>query len=180
MAHYITLIAIIVTSIFAGCDKYPPVYMPEGNEQMTTEPGESNNETVEKTDAQWKRELTAEQYHVLRQKGTEAPFTGKYDKFFKEGTYYCAGCGSVLFESDSKYNSGCGWPAFDKPADADAVTESRDTSHGMIRTEITCAKCGGHLGHVFNDGPQQTTGQRYCINSASLKFEEQKEEGPEK
>ena len=122
------------------------------------------------TDQEWKQKLTDEQYYVLRQKGTERPFTGKYDHFFEKGVYKCAGCGAVIFSSDAKYDSGCGWPAFSAPAGEDAVAERRDTSHGMNRIEIYCPKCGGHLGHVFDDGPTPT-GQRYCINSAALEFE---------
>ena len=108
---------------------------------------------------------------VVYEAGTERAFTGQYDKHYDEGEYACAGCGTVLFASDSKYNSGCGWPAFTKPADGDTVAEHRDTSHGMIRTEVTCAKCDGHLGHVFPDGPPEQGGLRYCINSASIDFE---------
>ena len=126
---------------------------------------------IAKTDAEWRAELTDEQYRVLRQKGTEAPFSGEYDFTFEPGTYHCAGCGAVLFESDTKYDSGCGWPAFSAPADEAAVEEERDTSFGMVRTEVLCATCGGHLGHVFPDGPAPT-GVRYCINSAALKHEE--------
>ncbi len=122
------------------------------------------------TDSEWREKLTPEQFHVLRQAGTERAFTGEYDKHFEEGEYVCAGCGTKLFASDAKYNSGCGWPAFTKPADGDMVAEHRDTSHGMIRTEVTCSNCGGHLGHVFPDGPQDQGGLRYCINSASLDF----------
>lgn len=120
----------------------------------------------------WKQKLTPEQYYVLREKGTERPFTGKYDLHFEEGSYYCAGCGSKLFDSGSKYDSGCGWPAFYKTADKGAIIEKLDRSHGMIRTEVLCANCGGHLGHVFPDGPQDKTGMRYCINSISLEFKE--------
>ena len=126
---------------------------------------------IEKTDAQWRAELTPEQYRVLREKGTEAPFSGEYDHSFDRGTYVCAGCGTPLFESETKYDSGCGWPAFSAPAGEDAIDEEVDTSFGMIRTEVMCARCGGHLGHVFPDGPRPT-GVRYCINSAALKLEE--------
>ena len=126
------------------------------------------------SDAEWREKLTPEQYHVLRDAGTERAFTGQYDKHFDEGSYRCAGCGELLFESDSKYNSGCGWPAFTKPAEAEKIEERRDTSFGMIRTEVLCQNCGGHLGHVFPDGPQDQGGMRYCINSLSLDFDEKK------
>jgi len=126
---------------------------------------------VEKTEAEWRAELSSEQYRVLREKGTERPFTGEYDHTFEPGMYRCAGCGAELFASDAKYDSGCGWPAFFAPADAAAVDEEVDTTHGMIRTEVLCAECGGHLGHVFPDGPAPT-GLRYCINSAALKHEQ--------
>ena len=125
---------------------------------------------IEKTEKEWQAELSPEQYRVLRQKGTEAPFSGEYDHTFEPGTYHCAGCGALLFESDAKYDSGCGWPAFFAPADESAVEEETDSTYGMIRTEVLCASCGGHLGHVFPDGPRPT-GQRYCINSLALDFE---------
>jgi len=126
---------------------------------------------VQKTDEQWRAELTPEQYRVLREKGTERAFTGEYDHVFEPGTYRCAGCGTSLFRSDDKYDSGCGWPAFSAPAAGEAIEEDSDVTYGMRRTEVLCASCGGHLGHVFPDGPAPT-GQRYCINSAALKLEE--------
>ena len=126
---------------------------------------------IDKTDAEWQTALSPEQYRVLREKGTELPFSGEYDHTFEPGTYHCAGCGATIFESETKYDSGCGWPAFSAPASEDAVDEDSDVTHGMIRTEVLCASCGGHLGHVFPDGPQPT-GRRYCINSAALKLEE--------
>ncbi|MCT2557564.1 peptide-methionine (R)-S-oxide reductase MsrB [Tsuneonella sp. YG55] len=122
------------------------------------------------TDDQWREKLSPEQYQVLRQAGTERAFTGKYDKNYDPGEYRCAGCGQLLFESDAKYNSGCGWPAFTAPAEGSAVEEHRDLSHGMIRTEVVCSNCAGHLGHVFPDGPREAGGMRYCINSAALDF----------
>ncbi|MBR9977023.1 MAG: peptide-methionine (R)-S-oxide reductase MsrB [Bacteroidetes bacterium] len=117
----------------------------------------------------WKQELSTEQYRVLREKGTEPAFSGAYYTHDEKGNYYCAGCGNLLFTSGEKYHSGSGWPSFYAPADKQNVRIQKDTSHGMIRDEVLCAHCGGHLGHVFDDGPQPT-GQRYCINSVSLDF----------
>ena len=121
------------------------------------------------TEDQWRERLTREQFAVLREAGTERAFSGAYDKLKDEGEYYCAGCGNLVFRSNEKYDSGSGWPSFTAPVDIDAVEEIRDTSHGMIRTEVRCAKCDGHLGHVFPDGPG-VNGLRYCMNSASLDF----------
>jgi peptide-methionine (R)-S-oxide reductase len=122
------------------------------------------------TEAEWREKLSPEQYHVLREAGTERAFTGKYEKNKQDGLYLCAGCGEPLFASDTKYNSGSGWPSYTAPVEADAVDVHQDVSHGMVRTEVRCAKCEGHLGHVFPDGPGPE-GLRYCINSASLDFQ---------
>ena len=128
-------------------------------------------EKMNLSEAEWREKLTPEQYRVLREAGTERAFTGQYEKNKAAGEYRCAGCGEVLFESDAKYDSGSGWPSFTRPAEGTAVDEHTDASHGMVRTEVTCAKCAGHLGHVFPDGPREDGGLRYCINSAALKFE---------
>lgn len=122
------------------------------------------------SEAEWRERLTPEQYNILRHGGTERAFTGEYEKNKSAGIYNCAGCGLPLFTSDTKYDSGSGWPSFTAPAEGDAVDEHRDVSHGMVRTEVRCARCEGHLGHVFPDGPG-ANGLRYCINSASLDFE---------
>lgn len=127
---------------------------------------------VQKSEAEWQNELSPAQFHILRNKGTERPGTGEYNLHFEKGSYACAGCGAILFESDTKYESHCGWPSFDEAIEG-AVIYKKDKSHGMIRTEILCSNCGGHLGHVFDDGPRETTGKRYCVNSLSLKFKEE-------
>ena len=121
------------------------------------------------TEEEWRERLTPEQYAVLRQQGTERPWSGKYVDAHDDGTYCCAGCGAVLFDSSTKYESGSGWPSFYEPAVASAVELREDVAHGMVRTEVVCRSCGGHLGHVFDDGPEPT-GQRYCMNSLSLDF----------
>lgn len=126
---------------------------------------------IEMSDAEWRQKLTPEQYHVLREAGTERAFAGKYEKNKQAGEYRCAGCGQVLFDSDTKYESGSGWPSFTAPADEGVVDEHRDVSHGMVRTEVVCSNCAGHLGHVFPDGPRDAGGLRYCINSVALDFQ---------
>lgn len=125
---------------------------------------------VEKSDAEWREQLTPEQFHILREHGTERPWTSEYLDVKDDGMFHCAACGTALFSTNTKFESGSGWPSFYEPAVAEAVEIHRDTSHGMIRTEVRCANCGGHLGHVFEDGPQPT-GLRYCINGCALDFE---------
>ena len=132
-----------------------------------------NNYPLEKSDEDWKSELSDEEYRILRQKGTEYPFTGKFNDHYQEGTYLCKGCDEPLYTSESKFDSHCGWPSYDKAIEG-SLEEVPDHSSGMIRTEIVCANCGGHQGHVFNDGAT-STGLRYCVNSASISFKKKKE-----
>jgi peptide-methionine (R)-S-oxide reductase len=132
------------------------------------------SEQIDRTEEQWREQLTPEQFQVLRQKGTEPPFTGAYWDVKSDGVYHCAACNAPLFTSDTKYDSGTGWPSFYEPVSPDAVKTETDTSLGMVRTEVVCGTCGGHLGHLFEDGPLPT-GQRYCINSVSLDLEEREQ-----
>ncbi len=129
---------------------------------------------VRKSEEEWRRELTPEQYHVTREKGTERPFSGEYERTKESGTYVCAACGNPLFSSDEKYDSGSGWPSFTRPLSGESVATEPDDSQFMERTEVVCSRCDAHLGHVFDDGPQPT-GQRYCMNSVALKLEKEGE-----
>jgi peptide-methionine (R)-S-oxide reductase len=130
-------------------------------------------EKVKKTEEQWRNELTPEQYEVVREKGTEAPFTSELNDNKAEGTYKCVACGQPVFTSDNKFDSGTGWPSFDRPMDDDKVETESDNSFMMKRTEVLCSRCDAHLGHVFDDGPRETTGQRFCINGCALEFDEE-------
>ncbi|EPG73329.1 methionine-R-sulfoxide reductase [Leptospira fainei serovar Hurstbridge str. BUT 6] len=145
---------------------------PSYGEPKEKSKGNKMSYEVQKSEEEWKKVLTSDQYRILREKGTERAFTGEYYYNKEKGKYLCAACGAELFNSDTKYESGSGWPSFYKPATEKGVVSETDTSHGMTRTEVHCARCGGHLGHVFPDGPAPT-GLRYCINSASLKFKKE-------
>jgi methionine-R-sulfoxide reductase len=158
------MILSVICVALSACNK------PTNEKKEQTMNTDSNNTNkVVKTEEEWKKELSDEQYYVLRQKGTEAPYTGKYYLNKDKGMYVCAACGNELFTSDMKFDSNCGWPSFDKEIAGGKIKTEIDTSHGMIRTEIMCGKCGSHLGHLFDDGPTET-GARYCVNSLSLDF----------
>jgi peptide-methionine (R)-S-oxide reductase len=177
--NYFSLVVLFVCLAALGCDRAAAIGGekrsggdkpgPAASGQASTAPAEMLKPIV-KSDEEWRKLLTPEQYKVLREKGTERAFTGEYDHKFEKGTYVCAACGLELFTSDTKFDSGCGWPAFYAAKAGDHVKLTTDNSYGMKRVEVTCARCGGHLGHIFDDAPDQPTGQRYCINSVSIKF----------
>lgn len=143
------------------------------SQSVNAQDNNTMNKKVDKTEAEWKEILSPQQYTVLREKGTDRPGDGGYTKHFEKGTYHCAACDAQLFESGTKYESHCGWPSFDDAIEG-SVSYVLDKTHGMLRTEIICTSCDGHLGHIFDDGPQDTTGKRYCVNTTSLRFEKSK------
>jgi peptide-methionine (R)-S-oxide reductase len=158
MKHYFTLSFVTLIMLWSCSDRTKTVKT------------NMNTNNIPQSEEQWKAKLSPEEFEVLRNKGTERPYTGAYYNHFAEGIYVCKGCGTELFRSDAKFDSHCGWPSFYEGIDKSRIVETRDLSHGMVRIEVTCAKCGGHLGHVFDDGPTDKTGLRYCINSVSLGF----------
>ena len=167
--HATAAAAMAMAMALLGCDQRPAAEQAAPAAEVSHAEASTMTFPVTKTDAEWRAELTGEQYRVLRGKDTERPFTGQLCSVKQPGTYTCAGCGQVLFKSGTKFDSGTGWPSYFDPVSPDAVVTVEDTSHSMVRTEVLCSRCGGHLGHVFNDGPPPSH-LRYCINSAALKF----------
>lgn len=170
---YLLLLPVILVILWFGFKPNKPVNNLTLNKYSDIDTTNSKEEAMEqkiiKTEEEWKKELTPEEYNILREKGTERPFTGRYWDFYEDGIYVCVACGTELFASDTKFESGCGWPSYFQPIDSSRIIYKEDRSYGMTRTEVMCAKCDGHLGHVFEDGPPPT-GLRYCINSGSMKF----------
>ncbi len=169
----IFLFTLFFSTFLFACNNSKQLSTDNGLNTNLTQNTMTNKDSLPKTDAEWKAKLSEEEYHVLREKGTERPYSGEYETNWDSGTYVCKGCGIELFSSTTKFDAGCGWPSFYKSIDSSKVKEITDNSHGMRRIEVVCANCGGHLGHVFNDGPEPT-GLRYCINSVSLGFEKKK------
>jgi peptide-methionine (R)-S-oxide reductase len=170
---YFLIIALCICSCTSATNKTTPSTM-DSTKKTNPVYNRSDSGKAQLTDEQWKKILTPEQYYVARQKGTERPFTSKYELSTDVGTYYCAACGNPLFKSDAKFESGCGWPSFYEPITKGAIIYKPDNSHGMTRTETECGRCNAHLGHVFEDGPPPT-GLRFCINGVVLDFEKAKE-----
>ena len=161
---------LLLTALFCLAGSRNASAQDHPKQEVTQKKGSEMSDNIVKTDEEWKKELTPEQYNILRKKGTEMPFTGKYWNYDGDGVYRCAACGAILFDSKTKFDAGCGWPSFSDVINNKNIITKDDYSHGMHRIEVMCAHCGGHLGHVFDDGPNPT-GLRYCINSASIDFE---------